>query len=241
MSKSVKIIKASIISMLSIIISNCSNFSVREEKNIVQNNISVTPLDIQVQQNTTTKKNDPVVINAFGDSLTAGYGVNSENSYPRLLEKKLKENGYNYKVINSGISGETTGDALRRVNKVLDSQPEIVILTLGANDAFRNVSINKIKENLSQMIETFQASNIKVILGGMYAPRFLGKDYYTEFDKIYPELAKKYNLVLIPFFLEGVAMHSELNLVDGAHPNADGYKIIVENNIWQYLKPALTI
>ncbi|RYX99823.1 AI-2E family transporter [bacterium] len=100
---------------------------------------------------------------------------------------------------------------------------------------------NKIKENLSQMIETFQAANIKVILGGMYAPRFLGKDYYTEFDKIYPELAKKYNLVLIPFFLEGVAMHSELNLGDGAHPNANGYKIIVENNIWQYLKPALTM
>lgn len=240
MSKSIKIIKVSLISILAISISNCSNFSIREEKNIVKNKISSTPLNSQLQQNTVTKQLEPLVINAFGDSLTAGYGVNTESSYPKVLEKKLKENGYYYKVINSGISGETTGDALRRVNKVLDSKPEIVILTLGANDAFRNVSINKIKENLSQMIETFQVSNIKVILGGMYAPRFLGKDYYTEFDKIYPELAQKYNLVLIPFFLDGVAMHSHLNLGDGAHPNADGYKVIVENNIWQYLKPALT-
>ena len=122
---------------------------------------------------------------------------------------------------------------------MIASKPGIIILTLGANDAFRNVSINTIKDNLGKMIEQFQAANIKVILGGMYAPRFLGKDYYTEFDKIYPELAKKYNLVLIPFFLEGVALHSELNLGDGAHPNADGYKIIVEKNIWQYLQPVL--
>lgn len=241
MTKSIKIIKTSIISVLTIFISNCSNFLVREEKNIVQNNTSVTHLNSQAQSTTINKQIEPIVINAFGDSLTAGYGVNTESSYPKVLEKKLKENGYNYKVINSGVSGETTGDALKRVNRVLDSKPEIIILTLGANDAFRNVSINKVRENLSQMIEKFQANKIKVILGGMYAPRFLGKDYYTEFDKIYPELAKKYSLILIPFFLNGVAMHSELNLADGAHPNANGYKLIVENNIWQYLKPALTI
>lgn len=180
------------------------------------------------------------VINAFGDSLTAGYGVNVENSYPSLLEKKLKENGYNYKVINSGVSGETTGDALRRLKKVIDSKPEIVILTLGANDAFRNVSVNQIKNNLSHMIEQLQEHKIKVVLGGMYAPRFLGKDYYTEFDKIYPELAKKYDLVLIPFFLEGVAMKSEYNLADRAHPNANGYKIILDNNIWKYIQTLIT-
>lgn len=218
------------------IISRYINAFINERINIVE--YSFSGKDI-IQDYTPKKQVVTRVINAFGDSLTAGYGVNSDNSYPRLLEKKLKENGYNYKVINSGVSGETTGDALRRLKKVIESKPEIVILTLGANDAFRNVSVNQIKNNLNQMIEQFQANNIKVILGGMYAPRFFGKDYYTEFDKIYPELSKKYNLVLIPFFLEGVAMHPEYNLADGAHPNANGYKIIVEKNIWQYVQPVL--
>jgi acyl-CoA thioesterase-1 len=179
------------------------------------------------------------IIVAFGDSLTAGYGVPINNSYPSLLENKLEENGLNYKVINLGISGDTTFDGLFRFSSVIKLNPELVILTLGANDALRSLSPIEAKNNLMKMIEQLIEHKIKILLGGMYSPPEHGREYNNIFDSIYPELAKKYNLPLIPFFLEGVVLNPQFSLNDGLHPNAEGYKKIVEENIWKYLKDLL--
>jgi acyl-CoA thioesterase-1 len=181
------------------------------------------------------KKVEMRIINAFGDSLTAGYGLPLENSYPSVLEKKLQAAGYNYKVINSGLSGDTTAGALSRVKWVLASKPEIVILSLGANDALRGLPVNEARKNLAQMIEQFQKAGIKILLCGMLAPRNMGEKYYKEFDAIYPDLAKKYQLTLVPFFLDKVALNRALNIGDGIHPNEKGYRYIVDNNIWPNL------
>lgn len=188
----------------------------------------------------TEKKENMKIINAFGDSLTAGYGLPLASSYPSILEKKLIASGYKYKVINSGLSGDTTSDGINRVKWVLAGKPEIVILNFGGNDSLRGLPVKEAKNNLSKIIEEFQKARIMVLLCGMRAPRNMGKKYYQEFDAIYPELSKKYKLKLIPFFLDKVALKPELNIEDGIHPNEKGYKIIVENNIWKYLLPMLS-
>lgn len=210
----------------------------------VKNPMKTTPASGKYKQpnslgNTSTHNAEQKVITAYGDSLTAGYNLPIEQSYPSLLEKKLQEEGYNYRVVNAGVSGDTSSAALSRIDWVLQSKPQIVILTLGANDAFRGIDPNITKENLSKIIETLQAENITILLGGMYAPRNLGTTYYQEFDAIYQELAQKYNIELIPFFLEGVVLKQEYNLEDGIHPNEEGYKIVVENNIWPKLEGML--
>ena len=179
------------------------------------------------------------VITCFGDSLTAGYGLEIKESYPSLLQEKLKKEGFNYNIINSGISGDTTAGGLSRVDWVLKTNPEIVILELGANDAMRGVPIEETKKNLSKIIEKIKAKNVKILFCGMKAPRNLGKTYIKSFDEMYPELSKKYSLKLLPFFLEGVALKKELNISDGVHPNKKGYDIIVNNNVFPYLKSFL--
>lgn len=178
-------------------------------------------------------------ITAFGDSLTAGYGLPINNSYPYLLEKKLNSLGYKYNVINAGLSGDTSEGGLSRISWVLKSKPDIVILELGANDAMRAISPEITKNNLSKIIETLQKSKIEILLCGMKAPRNLGKNYYEKFDSIYPNLAKKYKLKLIPFFLEGVALKKDLNIEDGIHPNIKGYQIVIDKNIFPNLKSFL--
>lgn len=189
--------------------------------------------------NTSTPNESTRIITAYGDSLTAGYGLTSEESYPALLQKKLIDEGYNYKVINAGLSGDTTQAGLSRLEWVLKTNPEIVILELGANDALRGMSPDTAKKNLETIIQRLQEKKIKILLAGMHAPRNLGEKYYRSFDSIYPDLSKKYNIPLIPFFLEGVVLDSTLNLGDGLHPNAKGYIKIMENNVWKYIKPLL--
>ncbi len=183
--------------------------------------------------------NSKKIIVAFGDSLTAGYGVPIENSYPFLLQKKLLDNGFNYKVINLGISGDTTYNGLQRFNFVIKLKPKLVILTLGANDALQKLSPKEAKNNLSKMIEQLIKDKIKILLGGMYSPREHGPEYYNSFDSIYPNLAELFKLPLIPFFLEGIALDSKYCLEDNLHPNSEGYKKIVEENIWKYLQDLL--
>lgn len=186
-----------------------------------------------------SESNQTKVITAYGDSLTAGYGLSIEESYPSLLQKKLIKEGYKYKVVNAGLSGDTTQAGLSRINWVLKTNPEIVILELGANDALRGMSTDNAKKNLEKIIIMLQEKKIKILLAGMHAPRNLGEEYYKSFDSIYPELSKKYKIPLIPFFLSGVALDKNLNIGDGVHPNAKGYIKILENNVWKYLKPIL--
>lgn len=180
----------------------------------------------------------PPTLVAFGNSLTAGFGVPVHDAYPARLERLLRDHGYRYRVVNAGVSGDTTAGGLRRVDWVLKARPRVVIVELGANDGLRGLPPERTKENLAHIIERLQASGIIVILAGMRVPPNYGDAYATAFAAIFPDLARRYHLTLIPFFLDGVAANPSLNLGDGIHPNADGYRVIVER-IWPILRPVL--
>lgn len=167
------------------------------------------------------------VIAALGDSLTSGQGVASEKNYPSLLQAELDKAGYKYRVVNAGISGNTSRDGLGRIDNVMRHKPEVVILVLGGNDGLRGLPVAQMSENLAALIERFQKENVKVVLGGMEAPPNWGPDYTREFRDTFVDLAKKHNLAFVPFFLEGVATKPELNQPDGIHPTTEGYKIVV--------------
>jgi acyl-CoA thioesterase-1 len=186
----------------------------------------------------TTPPDPRPVILAFGDSLTAGHGVDAQSAYPSVLQKELDRLGHPYRVVNAGISGDTTSGGLSRMDAALALQPKIVILELGANDGLRGIPLNEAKRNLEEITVRFQKAGAKVILAGMTLPLNLGPDYIQAFESMYTDLARQYNTALIPFFLEGVAAKSDLNLDDGLHPNARGYKIIAET-VLQSLKPWL--
>lgn len=165
---------------------------------------------------------------AFGDSLTAGLGVAADETYPAQLQRRLDALGLRYRVVNAGVSGETTAGGVRRVPWILRGRPEIVILELGANDGLRGLRVDETEGNLEQIIQQLQRSGVQVILAGMKLPPNYGKEYLSGFERIYPDLAARYRLPLIPFFLEGVAASHTLNQADGIHPTAQGYRMIVE-------------
>ena len=169
----------------------------------------------------------PVVILVLGDSLSAGYGLEQAEAFPTQLEEQLQMAGYNVKVVNAGVSGDTSAGGLARLSWALADQPQIVIVELGANDALRGLDPTQTYANLDQIITRLNQSGCRVILAGMKAPRNLGAEYSDEFDRLYPDLAKRHNLLLYPFFLEGVATDPELNQVDGIHPNPAGVSLIV--------------
>ena len=179
---------------------------------------------------------DESLLVAFGDSLTAGLGVSATEAYPAVLERKIKAAGYRYRVINAGVSGETTAGGLQRVNWILKSRPDIVILELGANDGLRGLDVKQTEKNLSMIIEQLQSKDVRVVLAGMKLPPNYGETYTAAFEKIYPTLAGRYHLTLIPFFLEGVAAQSALNQADGIHPTREGYQIIVDK-LWPFVEP----
>ena len=168
---------------------------------------------------------------AVGDSLTEGLGVEEDSAYPAVLEKKLEEMGYPYQVINAGNSGETSSGTLSRLKWVLTLKPDIVILVIGANDGFRGIDPDLIKTNIQKIIQELKQRQVIVVLGAMQIVQNLGKDYTTAFAKIYPDLARSENIILTPFFLEGVAANRKLNQTDGIHPTAEGYQVIVDNII----------
>jgi acyl-CoA thioesterase-1 len=175
---------------------------------------------------------------AFGDSLTAGLGVRQDESYPARLQRKLDAAGYAYRVVNAGVSGETTAGGARRVSWILKNKPVIVILELGGNDGLRGLSLQETKTNLERIIQQLQQASVTVVLAGMKLPPNYGKDYTDGFESLYQALAKQYRLTLIPFFLDGVAGSSSLNQADGIHPTGEGYRIIVEK-VFPTLEPLL--
>jgi acyl-CoA thioesterase I len=175
---------------------------------------------------------------AFGDSLTAGLGVAAEESYPAQFQRRLDSAGFRYRVVNAGVSGDTTAGGLRRVAWVLNSKPRIVILELGANDGLRGLSLRETRRNLERIIRQFQAASVTVVLAGMKLPPNYGPEYTAGFETIYRSLAEKYHLTLIPFFLDGVAGSALLNQADGIHPTGEGYRIIA-NKIFETVKPLL--
>ena len=174
--------------------------------------------------------NEPIKIMAFGDSLTKGYGLSDpKNAFPVKLEAILKASGHNVQVINAGNSGDTTAAGLARVDWALFDKPDVVILELGANDMLRGLPVANARSNLTEIVDKFQAADLPILLTGMLATPSYGEEYKTAFDAIYPELAKEKNLILYPFFLDGVADDVTLNQADGIHPNAAGVEVIVDN------------
>lgn len=167
---------------------------------------------------------------ALGDSLTAGLGVLPEESYPALLEKRLQQEGYSYRVVNAGISGETSSGTLSRLDWVLKTlQPEIVILIIGGNDGLRGTSPELLRSNLETIITRLEHQGIIVVLGGMRMLPNLGPDYVSRFEAVYPDISQSHDVIFVPFALEGVAGQRELMQVDGIHPNPQGYVQMAEN------------
>ena len=165
---------------------------------------------------------------ALGDSLTAGYGLPPEEAFTTRLEQRLKANGLNVEIVNAGVSGDTSKGGLARIDWSVPDGTGLVIVELGANDALRGISPDETAKNLDAIIARLLQRGIAVLLTGMLAPPNMGQDYETAFNAIYPELEKKHNVPLYPFFLDGVAADPELNQADGIHPNAAGTAVIVE-------------
>ena len=204
---------------------------------------SVKPAEVEskpLEKEQSKTKEKAKVILCFGNSLTEGYGLKPEESYPSLLQNRIDSLGLNYRVVNAGISGETTAGGKGRLGWVLKNKVDIFILELGANDGLRGIPIKETKRNLQSIIDTVQLKipDVKIVLAGMQIPPNLGEKYTQEFKAIFPALAKDSSVHLIPFLLQGVAGEIELNQEDGIHPTAEGTKLVLEN-IWKVLVPVL--
>jgi acyl-CoA thioesterase-1 len=165
---------------------------------------------------------------ALGDSLTAGLGVAEEEAYPAVLEEKLQQSGYNWQVINAGISGETSSGTLTRIDWIIAQQPDIVILETGANDGMRGIPTWLIKDNINQAVQLLKEADVEVVLAGMQMLQNLGPDYTKQFGAVYPAVAEEQKIILIPFFLEQVAGTPSLNLPDFIHPTPAGHRIVAQ-------------
>jgi acyl-CoA thioesterase-1 len=181
---------------------------------------------------------DRPVIVAFGDSLTAGHGLAAGLSYADFLQKELDRRGRRYRVVNQGISGDTTSGGAARIDAALALGPRIVILELGANDGLRGLPVEATRANLAGMIDACQRAGAKVLLCGMTLPRNYGPDYIRSFEAVFADLARRKKVALVPFFLEGVATRADLMQGDGLHPTAAGNELVARN-VWKHLEPLL--
>jgi len=195
---------------------------------------------------TETAKNTPAIAKTktivfFGNSLTAGYGLSSPSqAFPALIQGKIDSLGLPYNVVNAGVSGETSSGGASRIDWILRQPLDVFVLELGANDGLRGIPITETKKNLQQIVDKVHAKypSAKLVLAGMQIPPNMGQTYATQFRAIYPDLAAKNNMALIPFLLQGVGGVATLNQEDGIHPTAEGAKIVAQN-VWQALRPLL--
>ncbi|MDO9138462.1 MAG: arylesterase [Lutibacter sp.] len=187
------------------------------------------------------KTADQKVILFFGTSLTAGMGLDPNEAFPAVIQEKIDSLSLPFEVVNAGLSGETTASGKNRINWVLNQKVDIFVLELGANDGLRGVPLTETKNNLQAIIDVVKEKNAdtKIVLVGMEIPPNMGEAYTSEFRNLFPDLAKKNNLTLVPFLLQNVGGIKELNQPDGIHPTAEGQKILA-NNVWKVLKPVLT-
>lgn len=176
----------------------------------------------------------------LGDSIAAGYGIDPESAFPALLQQKIEQDDFPYRVVNAGLSGETSAGGVRRIDWLLKQDVDILILELGGNDGLRGLDLNITYENLKEIITKTRERfpDVKILVAGMKVPPNLGRDYTERFAKLYSDLAEETESVLVPFILEGVGGVARLNLADGIHPNVEGQKIVAEN-IWRELKGLL--
>lgn len=213
-----------------IIFSSCGNSAKKEENEASKESI----------ENESTTANKEKLILFFGNSLTAGYGLEQEEAFPALIQNTIDSLGLPYKVVNAGLSGETTSGGKNRIDWVLKQNVDVFVLELGANDGLRGIPLDETRKNLQEIIDFVKEKNpdIEIILAGMQIPPNMGQDYTSEFKSIFPELAEKNNVHLVPFLLEDVAGNPELNQQDGIHPAAEGQKIVAKN-VWKILKPVI--
>ena len=178
------------------------------------------------------------VIVVLGDSLTAGLGVAREEAYPALLEARLRREGYDYRVVNAGVSGDTSAGGLRRVDWVLRARPDIVIVALGANDGLRGLPVDALRDNLERIVRRVRAAGARVLLAGMRVPPNYGDEYARDFAAVFPQVARRTGVPLAPFLLDGVAGEARLNQADGIHPTAEGQRLVA-SRLWSHLRPLL--
>lgn len=176
----------------------------------------------------------------FGDSITAGYGIEEKQAYPALIQQRIDSLNWSYKVVNGGLSGETSAGGLRRIDWMLRQPVDVFVLELGGNDGLRGIDLDVTKSNLQKIIDKVESAYPKapIVLAGMQVPPNLGPDYTEKFKEMYPDLAKENGVKLIPFLLKGVGGDEELNQSDGIHPTAKGHEVLAQNT-WQVLKPTL--
>ena len=199
-----------------------------------------TAIKDTIQEQSTTAETNVKTILFFGNSLTAGYGVDPIEAFPALIQKKIDSLGLPYMVINAGVSGETTSGGSARIDWILRQPIDVFVLELGANDGLRGIPVTETKKNLQLIIDKVKEKNPEtlLVLAGMQVPPNMGPQYSKEFREIFPSLAKENNMILIPFLLEGVGGERELNQEDGIHPTAEGHAILADN-IWQAMKDSL--
>jgi acyl-CoA thioesterase-1 len=221
------------VNLLLFSLASCTN---KQQKDEV---VAVEKTNETIMSTQEAKKNKTIIF--FGNSLTAGYGLEDERqSYPSLIQMRLDSLGMNYTVVNAGLSGETSSGGNSRIDWVLRQKIDVFVLELGANDVLRGIDSKSTEENLRSILKKVKEKypDAAIILAGMLTPPNMGLEYAESFNSIYPSLAEEFNAGLIPFLLEDVATKKELNLADGIHPNAEGYKIVYEN-VWKVLKTYL--
>ncbi len=216
-----------------IVIVSCGDSTAKKETN-ADTNVSLS------KEDNTNLTNKTKTILFFGNSLTAGMGLEPEKAFPGIIQEKLDSLSLPYRVINAGLSGETTASGENRVDWLMNQQVDIFVLELGANDGLRGIPLSETRENLQAIIDAVKAKNpnIKIVLAGMQIPPNMGQDYTSEFRQIFPTLAEENEAYLIPFLLENVAGIPKLNQADGIHPTEEGQQIVA-NNVWTIIKPIL--
>ncbi len=223
-----KVLKFSYFLVFFIVLS-CGGGTEKKEGNTPSQNVSL--------QEDAPKIGSERVILFFGNSLTAGYGLDTQEAFPALVQHKIDSLGLKYTVVNSGVSGETTSGGKNRLDWILNQKIAIFVLELGANDGLRGIPLSETRKNLQEIIDAVRRKNAdtQIILAGMQIPPNMGQAYTTEFRSMFPELAETNNAKLIPFLLDGVAGIPSLNLADGIHPTVEGHKIVADN-VWEVLK-----
>ena len=182
----------------------------------------------------------PKTILVLGDSIAAGYGLEPEQAFPALLQEKISEAGFNWKVVNGGLSGDTTAGGLRRLDWLLKQKVDLLLVELGGNDGLRGITPSETRKNLLGIVEKAKAKNpgIRIIIAGMQMPPSMGAEYTKNYREVFPAVAREAGATLVPFLLEGVAARPDLNQPDRIHPTAEGHKIVAED-VWKILRPIL--